>query len=197
MSRAIFLKIGAYYVEKGQLDNPEDIFYLRMEELLGEYRRKELVLSRKEEQLQYEHVPAYSRLVFAEKILNRPSFGIQGRLLARTDIMTGIGTSPGRIKGRVLVVHEPDDQIDTTGKILVTHSTDPGWVFLLRRAKGIIAEKGSLLSHTAIISRELGKPAVVHVKDCTRLLHTGDLVELDGEEGCIVVIERCMDNEDL
>ncbi|MDE6674155.1 MAG: phosphoenolpyruvate synthase, partial [Acetatifactor sp.] len=89
----------------------------------------------------------------------------------------------------VLLVENPTLQIDTSGKLLVAKMTDPGWVFLLAVAAGIIAEKGSLLSHTAIISRELGKPAVVGVENATRLLRNGDLVEVDGDTGQIVVLE--------
>lgn len=192
MSRAIFLKIGTYYAQRGQLETARDVFYLRMEELLGDCDRKALVSRRKQEQLQYENTPPYSRLVFAEKVVNKPMVEGQSKLLDNPDVMTGIGTSAGKVTGRVLVIDQPDDRIDTTGKILVARSTDPGWVFLLQRAKGIIAEKGSLLSHTAIISRELHKPAVVNVKDCTRLLRSGDLVELDADEGRITVVERCM-----
>ena len=79
--------------------------------------------------------------------------------------------------------------MDTTGKILVTHSTDPGWVFLIQNAAGIVAEKGSLLSHTAIITRELGKPAVVGVKDATRLIQTGDTVVVDADAGTVRLSE--------
>ena len=89
-----------------------------------------------------------------------------------------------------MIVDVTDDKLDTTGKILVTKSTDPGWVFLIQNAIGIIAEKGSLLSHTAIISRELHKPAVVNVKDCTKLLHNGDIVELDANDGIIKLVKR-------
>jgi pyruvate,water dikinase len=197
LSRAIFLKIGEYYARMGQLDTARDVFYLRLDELVGDAHRKSLVQRRKQEQLRYENAPAYSRLVFAEKIINRPDSGGESQLLSRPDTMTGIGTSPGKITGQVLVIHQPEDQLDTTGKILVTRSTDPGWVFLLQRAKGIISEKGSLLSHTAIISRELHKPAVVNVKDCTRLLRSGDWVELDADEGRITVIERCLTCEHI
>lgn len=195
LSRAIFLKIGAYYARLGQLETERDVFYLRFDELQGNYDRKALVAMRKQERLQYEAAPPYSRLVFAEKIINRPVASSQSQLLHQPDTMAGIGTSAGKVTGRVLVIDQPDDQLDTTGRILVTRSTDPGWVFLLQRAVGIIAEKGSLLSHTAIISRELRKPAVVNVKDCTRLLRSGDLVELDGDRGCIKVIERCRISE--
>ncbi|MBP5272625.1 MAG: hypothetical protein ILO43_06665 [Clostridia bacterium] len=75
--------------------------------------------------------------------------------------------------------------MDTTGTILVTHSTDPGWVFLIQNAAGIVAEKGSLLSHTAIITRELGKPAVVGVKDATRVIRTGDRIVIDADSGTV------------
>ncbi len=190
LSRAIFLKIGDYYAARGELDTARDVFYLRMEELRFDCDRKALVAKRKQEQLRYENTPPYSRLVFAEKIINRPTTTDQSGLLQRPNTLVGIGTSAGKVTGRVLVIDQPDDQLDTTGKILVTRSTDPGWVFLLQRCNGIIAEKGSLLSHTAIISRELHKPAVVNVKDCTRLLRSGDLVELDADQGCITVIER-------
>lgn len=78
--------------------------------------------------------------------------------------------------------------MDTTGKILVARSTDPGWVFLLQNAAGIIAERGSLLSHTAIISRELHKPAVVNVRDCTKILKTGERVRLDASEGTVTLL---------
>ena len=195
LSRSIFLKIGKFYADKDQLDTARDVFYLRMEELVGDFDRKSLVERRKGEQLSFENAPSYSRLVFAEKIVNRPSAGQQQRVVAGGDSLGGIGTSSGKVTGRVLVVTEPDDRLDTAGKILVTRSTDPGWVFLLQQAKGIIAEKGSLLSHTAIISRELKKPAVVNVKDCTQLLHTGDLVELDADRGCVTVLEKCRSGE--
>ena len=68
--------------------------------------------------------------------------------------------------------------------------TDPGWVFLLSNSKGIISEKGSLLSHTAIISRELKIPAVVGVKDAFDLIKDGDIIELDGNTGTIKICER-------
>ena len=63
-------------------------------------------------------------------------------------------------------------------------------MFLIKNASGIIAEKGSLLSHTAIISRELKKPAVVNVKNITNILKNGDVVEVNGETGHIKIIKK-------
>lgn len=96
----------------------------------------------------------------------------------------------GTAEGEVLVIKNVTQNLDTAGKILVTKMTDPGWVFLLAGASGIIAEKGSLLSHTAIISRELGKPAVVDVNNATKILKTGDFVKIDGDAGRIVRLSK-------
>ncbi|MBP5565600.1 MAG: hypothetical protein J6X45_07770, partial [Lachnospiraceae bacterium] len=68
--------------------------------------------------------------------------------------------------------------------------TDPGWVFLLTSAKGVISEKGSLLSHTAIISRELKLPSIVGVKDLMLTIRSGDVIRMNGDNGKIKIIKR-------
>ena len=60
----------------------------------------------------------------------------------------------------------------------------------MENAKGIIAEKGSILSHTAIITRELKKPSIVNVKDATIILKSGDYVEMDATNGIIKIIDK-------
>ncbi|MCM1553522.1 MAG: PEP-utilizing enzyme, partial [Butyrivibrio sp.] len=100
--------------------------------------------------------------------------------------------SAGKVRGEALVVTDPTSCPDTTGKIIVAKMTDPGWVFLIVGAAGIITEKGSLLSHTAIISRELKKPAVVGVDGAAGILKNGDVVEVDGESGRITVIKKAI-----
>ena len=85
----------------------------------------------------------------------------------------------------MLVVREPSLETDTKDRILVTGMTDPGWVFLIAGAKAIVSEKGSLLSHTAIISRELGKPAVAGIPHITEYLKDGDRVRVDGDAGTV------------
>ena len=188
LSREIFRKIGYLLVISGKLENVDDVFYLNIRELNNQNLR-DLIAKRKEEHKLYEKVPAYSRLVFDDKIINKTSFYSIGSVLDKKDKLYGIATSPGVVTGEVLVIDEPNDKLNTSGKILVTKSTDPGWIFLIHNAIGIIAEKGSLLSHTAIISRELHKPSIVNVKDCTTILKTGDRVELDANNG-IIKIER-------
>lgn len=192
MMRSMMLKIGENLAAAGQLATQDDIFFLTYEEIqqavLSGGNLQQLVENRRELFRRYGQLPAYSRLVFAEKVCDKSPKNIGGmRMAATADHLEGIACSGGKARGEVLLVENPALQTDTAGKILVAKMTDPGWVFLLAGAAGIIAEKGSLLSHTAIISRELKKPAVVGVENATRLLKNGDFVEIDGDTGQIVV----------
>ena len=92
--------------------------------------------------------------------------------------------------GEVLVIDDPKEVSDCIGKILVTKMTDPGWVFLLVNSKGVISEKGSLLSHTAIISREIKIPSIVGVEDATTIIKTGDYLRMDATTGRIEILKR-------
>jgi pyruvate,water dikinase len=73
---------------------------------------------------------------------------------------------------------------------MVAQQTDPGWIVLFPSISGLIVEKGSLLSHSAIVAREMGIPAVVGVKNATRLLRDGDRVRLDGSTGTITLMRQ-------
>ena len=95
----------------------------------------------------------------------------------------GIGCCPGRIRGKVRVVNSPDECNSLNGDILVTSSTDPGWVTLFPTASAILVERGSVLSHSAIVSRELGIPCIVGITGLLKVLKTGDEVEMDGATG--------------
>ena len=101
--------------------------------------------------------------------------------------------SGGICEGEALVITDVNNTGDVGGKILVTKMTDPGWVFLLTRAEGIISEKGSLLSHTAIISRELKIPSIVGVKGLMDTIKTGDLIRMNADKGRIEILKRSDD----
>ena len=66
--------------------------------------------------------------------------------------------------------------------------TDPGWILLFAGAAGVVVERGSVLSHSAIVARELGIPAVVSVAGLTSWLTTGDLIEVNGTSGVVTRI---------
>ena len=187
--RDIFLKVGKILVEQGRLIDKRDVFYLFFEELRDtNLNYIELVEKRKVQYKEFENIPAYSRLVFSEKVVDKNT-NITNVSVVSDKVLQGVGTSQGVVEGEVLIIENPDLDIDTTGKIIVTKMTDPGWVFLIRNSLGIIAEQGSLLSHTAIISRELKKPAVVNVKNALQVLHNGDRIRIDGLKGRIDILE--------
>ena len=190
--RAIFRAVGEELCRDGRIDDPEDVFYISVPQLeaLGAGDLRETVAQRKAEFRMYADLPAYSRLVFDGAIRNKRVHNASFDLLHRGDTLTGVSAALGRVTGEALVITNPDLSIDTRGKILVTRSTDPGWVFLIENAAGIIAEKGSLLSHTAIITRELQKPSMVNVHDACKRIRTGDLVELDSTAGTIRILNR-------
>ena len=195
--RTIFTEIGNALYDMDLLDDPLDVFYLYIPELetYASWDRKEgadfrrRVNERKKQYEQFAELPPYTRLVYDGQIHQKQTHGLRTDRPTAPGVMTGTGVSHGTAVGEAFVVEQPDLSMDTTGKILVTHSTDPGWVFLIQNAAGIIAEKGSLLSHTAIITRELGKPAVVGVKDATRLIQTGDTVVVDADAGTVRLSE--------
>ena len=189
--RTIFRAVGEELYAAGRIDDPEDVFCIPIPALeadSADYR--EIVAQKKAEYAMYASLPAFSRLVFDGAIVNKRVQDLQTDRPHDADTLTGVSAALGKVTAEALVVTNPDLSLDTRGKILVTRSTDPGWVFLIENAAGIIAEKGSLLSHTAIITRELGKPSMVNVREACSRIRTGDLVELDSTAGVIRILGR-------
>lgn len=193
LARGIMLKIGDIMQSSGLLDEKTDVFYLYENELSDKTDRRQLVASRKKEYENFQNIPVFGRLVFSDKIINHSVFSTECGVVDGSTELTGTPAATGCAEGEVAVITSPSLDIDVSGKIIVTVSTDPGWIFLIKNSIGIIAEKGSLLSHTAIITRELGKPAIVNVKFATQKLKTGDRVSMDAENGIIKIISKVND----
>lgn len=102
-------------------------------------------------------------------------------------LVSGLGSAPGVVSGAVRIVTKLDhlDQV-AEGDIIVTEMTMPDMVPAMKRAVGIITDEGGMTSHAAIISRELGVPAVVGTGDATRTLSNGQMVTLDGSKGTVL-----------
>lgn len=105
-------------------------------------------------------------------------------------MLKGIGASPGIARGRVkIILREEDFNKMEDGCILVTIMTNPFFVPVMQKAKGIITDVGGLLCHAAIVSRELGIPCVVGTKKATKILKDGMMVEIDGGKGEVFIEE--------
>ncbi|MFB6105433.1 MAG: pyruvate, water dikinase [Halobacteriaceae archaeon] len=105
-------------------------------------------------------------------------------------LLSGLGGSPGRASGPVRIVTQLD-QLDKVGKgdVMVTRMTTPDMVPAMQRAAAIVTDEGGVTSHAAIVSRELGVPAVLGTRDATTRLSDGQVVTVDGERGQVTAGE--------
>ena len=193
--RLIFDTMGFRFAQAGLLDKAEDIYYLTVDEAFELVSKpadmKSVIDERKDAYSLYEMLPPYTRLVFEEREFDKRHSNVNSHKKKNNEnILQGVPCSGSVAEGEALVISGPGDAHDVKDKILVTKMTDPGWVFLLATAKGVISEKGSLLSHTAIISRELNIPSVVGVDKLTDTVRTGDMIRMDGGTGRIEIIGR-------
>ena len=103
--------------------------------------------------------------------------------------LRGLNISSGLVEGEVVVITGPTEfSRMKQGAILVAPATSPAWTPLFTLAAGIIVEIGGTLSHSSIVAREYGLPALANVKDATKLLKDGDHVRLDAENETVEVL---------
>ncbi|HSQ92951.1 MAG TPA: phosphoenolpyruvate synthase, partial [Methanoregula sp.] len=101
-------------------------------------------------------------------------------------LVQGQGAAPGIASGRVVIIRDVKDTGSVKeGDILVTRMTNPDMVPAMRKVAAIVTDEGGMTCHAAIVSRELGTPAVVGTKTATNVLKNGQLVTVDGEKGHI------------
>lgn len=193
--RRLFLSVGRSFHQLGVLDRVDDIFFLEVEEIFAFIEGRattvnlmELVDLRQREYEGYRsqppppdhfttYGPVYTGLAFED---HAP---VRGPL-------TGLGACPGVVEGKAVVLLEPDLSVSLEGCILIAKQTDPGWVILFPSIKGLAVERGSMLSHSAIVAREMGIPAVVGVPGLMSQLRTGDTVRLNGTTGALEILSR-------
>ncbi len=187
--RKIYIRLGAIFKEQDLLDDARDIFHLKKEEIemvvkghkdkLRDLRK--IVKTRKERLEEHKEKPTFNRIVFyGDKELLIHSH------LPADSILKGIPSGAGVVRGKIKLVKDPSNAI-LDNEIMLAERTDPGWIMLFPMCKGMIVERGSILSHSAVVARELGIVAVVGVEDATKLLHDGMEVTVDGIKGEIKI----------
>jgi pyruvate,water dikinase len=185
VTRLAARRLGTVKVSGGDLADPSDVFFLTLDDLRQGWPADaaERVAERR---AYYEH---YGTLDLPEVWQGEPEALAAEESADGTDI-SGIGASPGVIEGRVRVVLDPAAVEVAEGDILVARHTDPAWASLMFLSAGLISDIGGLMSHTAVVARELGIPCVVNTRTATRCLNTGDRIRLDGTTGRIELLER-------
>jgi phosphoenolpyruvate synthase/pyruvate phosphate dikinase len=100
--------------------------------------------------------------------------------------------SAGKVSGRAVVVKNSDEAMKLVkeGDILVAPYTAPEYLPAMRRAVAIVTQTGGITSHASIVSRELKIPCIIGVSDVTTILHTGDVIEVDANEGLVRILKR-------
>ncbi len=203
--RLVLLAIGRKLVEEGRLDQPDDVLFLRYNELrtlIGDetaidargvvaQRRAERDAAKKVKPRDWVGTVTPSQLAFPYLV----NWGYPERFhrgqTASVDggPVTGIAGSPGTVEGIARVVTTIDEFDDVTdGDILVCQMTNPAWVVLFTKIAGLVTDTGGTTSHPAVLSREFGIPAVVGTSDATRRISTGDRIRVDGTNGVVEIL---------
>lgn len=190
--RSIFIRIGLLFEQGRHIDNSRDIFYLSKEEIFNfikgtsiQLDLKALIELRKKEYAIYLNEPAQLARIKTTNIVYSHHFGSEHN--NNSQVLKGIGCCPGIVKAEVRIIHSPDDIVNLKDKIMVTISTDPGWVSVFPFVKGILVQRGSVLSHAAIVSREMNIPCIVGIPNITNQLKDGQIVEMNGLTGEIIL----------
>ncbi|MFC6083315.1 PEP/pyruvate-binding domain-containing protein [Sphaerisporangium aureirubrum] len=216
LSRRVLFRLGAELAAAGHLDDAADVIDLTVPEVLGAFEGtlpgtalRPLAAHRRAEREHHATLPPPPpRLVtdagvplavprpLADPASAWPPGTPDGAVPGDpgspdTRLLRGLASSEGVVRGRAKVVEHPSVPPESCqDRILVARETDPGWLFLMTAAKGLVVERGTLLSHTAITGRLLGVPTVVAVPGATTLIPDGAWVELDGAAGTVRVLEE-------
>lgn len=180
---------GRRLADAGTLSEPDDIWYLAVEEAFSPPpdTGERVVRRRAErERLSAYTMPSMFTRTWAEAVESGVSTSADDRLEAGGAI-SGIAAAPGRARGPVRIVTS-GDQLEP-GDVLVTHVTDTGWTPFFAMASAVVTDVGGLMSHPAIVAREFGIPCVVGTKDATQRLVDGQVVEVDGDAGTVRIVD--------
>lgn len=196
MIRTIVNAIGDQFYAEGIILHQRDIYYLSVEEIFAYIKGtsinadlQALIDLRKNQHILFEGKTTSERIPTNGIVYLGNNFNPARAFSINEGDLQGVACCAGIVRAKVQVVKNPTEVQNLNGDILVTSSTDPGWVTLFPTASGILVERGSLLSHSAIVSREMGKPCIVGITGLLAKLKTGDLVEMDGSTGVVRIVD--------
>jgi pyruvate,water dikinase len=190
--RRMLLELGNRLTGKGILNDRDDIFFLRAGEIqdvtegrIDAASARERIAARRAE---YE---ANLKITPPPIVVGRfdPELSTDGLLPSADGVLKGLAVSPGVVTGPARVILRHGDDTVLPGEILVAPFTDPGWTPYFLNAAAIVMDLGGLMSHGSIIAREFGIPAVVNVGSATKVIETGQMIQVDGVRGVVRVLQ--------
>jgi pyruvate,water dikinase len=186
--KQVIMKEAAALVQQGLIEEMDDIYYLKLEELQEVIKANKvdysIIKKRKEE---YE---IYRKLT-PPRVITSDGEIISGEYDTKNipkGALAGVPVSSGIIEGRARVILRLEDANIEEGDILVTTFTDPSWTPVFVSSKGLVTEVGGMMTHGAVVAREYGLPAVVSVENATRLIKDGQRIRVNGTEGYVEIL---------
>lgn len=195
VGRAAARTYGAKLAADGAIDDPEDVFYLTLEEVERRESRdlRDRVAARRAKRDEYLCLRLPDTWTGPPEPL--PVDSGDGE---RPDEITGLPVAPGVVEAPARVVTDPEAGIDIEpGEVLVCHTTDPSWASYFLVASALVIDIGGAMSHGAIVAREMGVPCVINTRSGTRTIQTGDVLRVDGGSGQVQVLQRSSETTEL
>lgn len=190
--RHLYAVLGERWAARGWIVTADDIFFLVAEELTavtaaGDPARAALDLR----QIVAARRAAYTYWFTQPTPDALDAMGAPVHSAAQNEhLLIGMAASPGQVIGRARVVFSPAEAAALeAGDILVTRATDPGWTPVFSIIGGAVLEIGGALSHGAIVAREFGLPAVVNVPQATQRIRNGQMIQVDGGSGEVLLLD--------
>ncbi len=208
----VLLEAGEHLAAAGQLERPDDVWFLRREELLAALNEGRAAGSttldgsedtgsttrngegeaigvdlraRRQAYERYTATDAPPLLTSeGERPMGSRDVDVDGATLVGTPVSAGV------VEGIARVIRDPSGASLGPGEILIAPSTDPGWTPLFLNAAGLVMEVGGRLTHGALVAREYGIPAVASVADATTEIRTGDRVRVNGKLGTVELLDE-------
>lgn len=176
----------------------EDILLLTPFELKEVFNKLDLVIdntrnleSRKSSFMCVIDKPNHEKIITSDDQIYKKIYNtyIENKSINNNDDLRGIGASKGKVIANVRIINSADDFGSfKEGEVLVTVETSPTFVPLMRMSSAILTGRGGITSHAAIVSRELSKPCIIAIKNVVKILKTGDLVEVDADNGVVKIL---------
>lgn len=187
--RSMLLDAGRQLVEAGWLERKEDVVFLSLDEIeRAKELRGELRGLVEQHRREYERELRRAR---APRVLTSEGEAFYGSAkTSQAGDLAGTAVSPGTVRGRARIVRDPKTAQLEPGEVMVAPSTDPAWTPLFLTAAGLVMETGGMMSHGSVVAREYGIPAVVGVAEATTHIKNGQLVEVDGNQGLVRLLDK-------
>ena len=190
--RKLLIELGKKLKEKNVLRNEDDTFFLRYEEIIPIVQGNadpdilQVITARRDE------YDKNSLITPPDVVFGKfdPDNYILDTIDEQAQELNGLGVSPGTATGKARVILRADTEEQLlAGEILVAPFTDPGWTPYFVPASAIVMDEGGVISHGSIVAREYGIPAVVNVGSATKIIKTGQKIQVDGNRGVVRILQ--------